>query len=262
MKRRLSSIAMTAMVVIASGASRGVMADDTAVRSVPSVELSSETEQLIEHLDSASFIQRDWAARQLMSRGASVVPQLESAIRHERGTEALLTLLARMSQSNDPDMAASSLRTIASLRDETTRLSAATRTSVETAYRDSIRVSLAQLTLLGAVVTRDEEQNIIHLQVRSDQFGDRQLLLLSPLTALHSLDLRDTQITNAGLKHLKSLTALVSLNVSDTQVTSPGLRELVPLQSLKQLIAYRIDVLPADLDWLREHLPGIRIISH
>lgn len=259
MKCRFFVIIIISMFLF--GASCDVMADDAPVDAEITDDLSVETEELIGQLASPSFIQRDWAARQLMSRGALIVPHLESAIRKEHTPEALLILLGRMSHSKDTDMASTALRAIASLRDSSEDLPVATSKAVEKVYNNSIRNCLAQLTLLGALVRRDENQRVSDLRVRSDEFGDRELTLLSPLTSLRTLDLRDTQITDAGLMHLGSMTNLVSLNLSDTNVTSSGLRELKPLSNLTELIAYRIKITSADRTWLREHLPGIRITN-
>ena len=254
---------LTAIVLCAAGIvlSVGALAEEVSSTSDSSFDRTTEIDRLIGELTSRSFIQSDWAARRLMSRGASIVPQLTTAVRNDIAAEEILALLTRMSESNDSDMAASSLRAITNLRQHQDQLSSGTRRSVETAYRNSIRSCLAQLSLIEAVIKRDEHQNVIEVRVRSKDFGDRQLMLLLSLTTLRSLDLRDTKITDAGLRHLASLTELVSLNCSDTLVTSSGLRELEPLQQLKEVVAYRIDVTPADRDWLREHLPGVTITN-
>lgn len=256
--RSLLNIAVAISLSVITMPREGI-ADETSDESGFSTSSTDTADRLIRQLAGSSFIQRDWAARQLMSCGPSIVPRLEAAVQHDPVGEPALALLTRLSESRNSVMAAAAARSIASLREKSPKLPPEISRSVEAAYQNSIRDCLAQLVVLGAVITRDSEQQVTHLQVKSDSFDDRHLRLLPSLTTLLSLDLRDTRITDAGLRNLSPLTGLVRLNLSDTQVTGSGLRELKALPNLKHVIAYRIDVTPADREWLREHLPGTTI---
>ena len=83
--------------------------------------------------------------------------------------------------------------------------------------------AVAELEKLGAKITKDDQGQVIRVNLYATRITDAGLVHLKGLTNLQDLKLGGTKITDAGLVHLKGLTNLQELHLSDTQVTDAGL---------------------------------------
>jgi hypothetical protein len=218
-------------------------------------------DELLPQLVSDSFIQRDWAFRQIARQGPGVVPRLVSMTQETDGKRAaaVLRLLLQLSRSREAHLAAPALRGVISLQENADRLAPEARELLAAAYEKLVRESLAHLMVFGARIDRDDQQRVVGIIVRSEDFADRHIHWLSPLTSLQRVDLRGAAITDEGLLQLASLAHLEHLNLSDTKITGPGLRQLRTLGELEQLIVYRVPLSVEDLAWLNERLPRCRV---
>ena len=79
--------------------------------------------------------------------------------------------------------------------------------------------AVAALEEFGAKIERDDNGEVVIVDLDKTQIADAGLVYLRELTKLEQLILGYTQITDAGLVHLKGLTDLQTLFLSGTQVT-------------------------------------------
>ena len=86
---------------------------------------------------------------------------------------------------------------------------------------------LIALDLLDARITKDEQDQVIRVNLGRSPVTDAGLVHLKSLTEMQQLWL-DTnyQVTDAGLVHLKGMTNLTYLRLNKTQVTDAGVAEL------------------------------------
>ncbi|HAA49391.1 MAG TPA: hypothetical protein DCE43_06690, partial [Planctomycetaceae bacterium] len=81
------------------------------------------------------------------------------------------------------------------------------------------------LEKLRAGSKRNEQGEVVEVQLRGTGGTDASLLHLKGLTQLQDLNLFGTKITDAGLVHLKGLTKLQTLRLS-YQITAAGVADL------------------------------------
>ena len=81
---------------------------------------------------------------------------------------------------------------------------------------------LVALEKLEVHIVRNEQGEVILVDLDEIQITDSGLVHLVGLTKLQTLSLGATQVTDVELEHLKRLTNLQSLNVGRTQVTDAG----------------------------------------
>ena len=86
--------------------------------------------------------------------------------------------------------------------------------------------SLAALKKLGAYIRRDEQGEVVEVNLMNTQITDAGLVHLKELTELQTLFLGDTQITDAKLVRLKGLNNLQELYLTGTKVTDAGVADL------------------------------------
>ena len=85
---------------------------------------------------------------------------------------------------------------------------------------------VVSLKELGAQIERNEQGEVVRVNLFGTKITDAGMADLKGLTNLKTLRLALTQITDAGLVHLKGLTNLESLSLFGTQVTDAGIAEL------------------------------------
>ena len=85
---------------------------------------------------------------------------------------------------------------------------------------------VAGLRNFGAEITRNEQDEVVEVNLDNTQITDVGLVHLKDLANLQKLNLNRTEITDAGLSHLKKLTNLQTLFLKDTKVTDAGIPEL------------------------------------
>ena len=143
--------------------------------------------------------------------------------------------------------------------------------------------AIAALEKLGAEVEKDEDGNVVFLNLIKTQISDAGLLHLQQLTNLQTLHLGGNitdaglvhlkgltnlqtlilggAITDAGLAHLKGLKTLEMLGLSKTKVTDAGLEHLKGLTNLSHLSVYDTEVTDAGVAGLQKALPNCKIAS-
>ena len=87
-------------------------------------------------------------------------------------------------------------------------------------------VPVARLEDKGAKITKNEQGEVVEVDLYGTQITDAGLVHLKGLTNLQTLNLDGTKITDAGLVHLKGLTSLETLSLNRTKVTDTGVAEL------------------------------------
>lgn len=234
----------------------GPTADDVVASESGPVQI----DELVALLASESFITRDWAAAQLVQRGAEAITPLNHAVRKPdaRLGREVVHILKRLADDDAVDVAHGAREALQSIA-ANDGLGNDVREASEQALRESVRQSLARLRAVGATLTRGEDAGLTEVRINSRDFTDKHVALLLRLPDFEHLDLRNSGITNAALEHLGRLTALQHLNLSDTAVNGGGLRQLQPLKELQRLVLYRIPLAADDLRWLRENLPRCTI---
>ena len=217
-------------------------------------------DQLMDDLQSDSFIRRDFAARRLGQYGESIVPRLKVVVRggDDDARIAVVSLLERWSLQDDA-AGEQAHRALQGLSESDSVLTPEVARRVHAALRRAERRVVGIVTALGGSVERNQDLGITAVKVNNELFGDRQARLLARLGRLERLDLRKTGITNHALGSLASLRELQTLNLSETIVTSVGLQELAPLTRLRQLSLYHTEISPDGLRWCEEHLPDCEI---
>ncbi|WP_165247203.1 leucine-rich repeat domain-containing protein [Paludisphaera soli] len=98
------------------------------------------------------------------------------------------------------------------------------------------------------------------LDLRDTGLTDEGLASLAGMPSLAVLTLASTSITDAGLKHLAGSTGLGFMDLSDTDVTDAGLAHLAPLKRLQKLQLSGTKVTKAGIEALREALPKLQIL--
>ena len=93
-------------------------------------------------------------------------------------------------------------------------------------YGNSNRKSVAVLEKMGAEFKRDEQGEIVEIDLVFNRVTDAWLKNLKGLTKLEKLGLGCTPISDAGLVYLEGLTNLEELGFSGTQVTDAGIAAL------------------------------------
>jgi len=77
----------------------------------------------------------------------------------------------------------------------------------------------------GAKIERNEQGEVVEVDLGSSRITDTGLVHLKGLTSLQTLNLSGS-ITDSGLVHLKGLTNLQQLYLEDTQITDAGVADL------------------------------------
>jgi len=83
-----------------------------------------------------------------------------------------------------------------------------------------------KLEELGAVITVNEQSEIVEVFLDDSKIKDAGLMHLEGLNNLKTLNLGDRRITDAGLVHLEGLNNLQILMLSDTKITDTGVAKL------------------------------------
>lgn len=112
---------------------------------------------------------------------------------------------------------------------------------------DANRQASSDLSFLDAL-----EPDDLYTVLNLSNVDDNELLHISQLTELHSLDLRMSRISDAGLVHIQNLTSLVALGLSNTNVGNEGMKYLQGLKELKRLFLSVTQVGDLGLSYLRE----------
>lgn len=103
------------------------------------------------------------------------------------------------------------------------------------------RAALEELEALGAKIVLNSEGKAQEIILEAAPVGDDDLVHLSGLDTLESLNLSGTDITGAGLVHLANLTNLKKLSLGggyqkQSKVDDEGLSHLTNLTKLEQLV--------------------------
>ena len=86
--------------------------------------------------------------------------------------------------------------------------------------------NVAALKKLGSLIERNEQGEVVEVNLVDTKITDAGLVHLKGLTNLQTLGLGFTKITGTGLVHLKGLTKLEMLSLYGTKVTDAGVAEL------------------------------------
>lgn len=150
-------------------------------------------------------------------------------------------------------------------------------------FHPSQRADLEELKALGAKITLGPDKKAQEVLLKSLPVSDEDLVHLSGLDTLESLNLSGTDITGAGLvhiakltnlrklglnggyqkpskvddeglSHLRNLSQLEELVLSDSQITDEGLAHLSGLTKLKSLYLFQTNITDAGL----LHLEGLQ----
>jgi hypothetical protein len=98
--------------------------------------------------------------------------------------------------------------------------------------------------------------NVVVAKVRTDA-GSR---MLTGLSRLQYLDLRDAEITDAGLVHVTELSDLLVIDLFGTKITDAGFEKLERLKTLETLLLRGTLASAESTAMLQEALPNCRIV--
>ncbi len=88
--------------------------------------------------------------------------------------------------------------------------------------------TVAALNALGATIGKDDEGNVVMVNLDRSQVTDSDLRLVEQLTKVELLSFRGTQITDAGLIHLKGLANLKECYFTIAQPGLEALKQTLP----------------------------------
>ena len=127
---------------------------------------------------------------------------------------------------------------------------------------------VVQVDLDRAPISDQDLQHLVGLTSLQalwlDETGitDKGLKTLRGLDSLEELTLNGTQITDKGLAHLQGLTQLTGLYLLGNKITDAGLAELVGLTGLLQLWLDDTAVTDEGVAKLQKALPGCEILTN
>ena len=104
-------------------------------------------------------------------------------------------------------------------------------------------------------------KQIIWLKLGNTKLSDRQMEMISSLTALTRLSLERTAITDKGIIALQKLTSLQYINLVGTKITAKGLAQLKVLNKLEKIFLYQTSITGTDWDELKKIFPKAMIDS-
>ena len=113
--------------------------------------------------------------------------------------------------------------------------------------------AITALEKLAAKIEKDDNGEVVVVNLTNTQVSDAGLVHLKGLTNLRQLNLRNTRISDAGLVHLKGLTKMKVLILTEIPITDAGLAHLEGLAKLEKLILYDTQITDAGL----VHLKGL-----
>lgn len=217
--------------------------------------------QWVKELGNDSFIQRDFAGRQLIRLGAVAIEPLVETARGQDDTaaSAAIEVLRHLALNDLDDVGTAAHRGLAQLSTTDTPVMASRQPRIAEALQLSERRVACIVSALEGHIERDDSLAIVGLEVHNDRFTDQHAAMLPRLTQLRRLDLRDCHITDASTKAISQLADLQELNLSDTDVTASGLQPLTALPSLTTLSIYRISLSPDERQQLQSELPDCDI---
>lgn len=221
----------------------------------------SEIGRWIQELGSDSFVQRDFAGRQVLRVGTPAIAPLVGVAGGEDAVAAqtAIGLLARVARDDRGAMGTAAHRGLSQLAGAAKSLSPEHREVIRQAVRAADRRIAGIITSRGGRIERDESLAIIGVQVQDERFTDQQVALLARLPQLRRLDLRETLISDDAIETILTLPELEELNLTDTTVSGEALQRLAPLKSLKKLSIYRLQVSPDQLRDAQAVLPECEI---
>jgi hypothetical protein len=82
------------------------------------------------------------------------------------------------------------------------------------------------LEFYGAELTRNDQGEVVGVNLAGTKITDTGLAHLKGLTELHEFDLSGTKVTDTGLVHLKGLANLERLYLNETKTTDAGVADL------------------------------------
>ena len=121
------------------------------------------------------------------------------------------------------------------------------------------RDPIAVLEEWGGKIERNEQGEVVEVELRFKDITDAGLLHLAGLTNLQTLTLHSTKITDAGLVHLKELTNLQTLFLANTKITDTGLVHIKGLTQLQDLGLQQTKVTDTGVADLKKALPNCKI---
>lgn len=119
----------------------------------------------------------------------------------------------------------------------------------------STESAVAQVLKLGGRVTRNDDNVVTGVTLRSTSTTDADLQFLSAFPFLESLELSRTKVTDAGLTSLRHLKRLKTLMLYDTVVGDAGLEHLRGLSKLTFLVLKRTNVTESGVERLQPLMP-------
>ena len=119
--------------------------------------------------------------------------------------------------------------------------------------------AVAELEKLGAKITKDDQGQVIRVNLYATRITDAGLVHLKGLTNLERLLIGGNEINDTGLAHLKQLANLERLFLDKTQITDVGLGHLKSLANLKTLGLAGTKVTDAGIAELQKALPNCKI---
>jgi hypothetical protein len=102
--------------------------------------------------------------------------------------------------------------------------------------------------------------HVVFVDTAKFPISDEQMPEIARLTALHFLNLQDTEITDKGLMLLGNLKAINHLNIARTMITGKGLPIVAQFKQLEDLDAGFNQLSDQSIKSL-EHLPKLKIVT-
>ena len=189
----------------------------------------------VDQLGSDTYSVRLQATRSLARAGTDAYPQLlDALVSSDQEIRArALHLLTKAAESKESEKALTAIKAISNLAESDDR-------HASKAAKDTLSLleqrAASHFASLGAEMSPEYGPIIESINLSSkSQVTDEDVMLIRNLRNLHTVILRETQISDRTLANISHLKKLQTINLFGTKVTSDGMRHLSNLPNVSWL---------------------------
>lgn len=203
------------------------------------------TDAGLEHLQTLTHLQRLWLDDTAVG---------DPGLAHLEDLRELTTLSLRGTRTSDAGLA--KLKSLTRLQRLRVQRTQCTLAGIMHLLMTLQHRSVTEALDVAGFAKRDEQGEVITLDLSQTRVCDADLAQLAQLHRLQWLHLNGTGVTDAGLVHLEPLANLELLHLGATVVTDEGLKHLQGLKHLRTLHLTGTKVTDAGVQRIQEMMPN------